>query len=76
MPSRPHHQGHRHQPPAQAHSLLPELLVIHQALEGWIIRQHVITRGLVLEESAKLRKEIRALRKEIRAYARKRSRVT
>jgi hypothetical protein len=49
-----------------------ELLVIHEALEGWIHRQHVITREIVQTETAKLRREIAALRRDVLARARTR----
>ena len=49
-----------------------ELLAVHHALEGWIHRQHGITRELVVKEIAQLRKEITVLRKELRRERRKR----
>lgn len=57
-------------PSGHPHYVVPELLIHHQALEGWIYRQHVLTRTAIAKELAPLRAELVALRKEIRAAGR------
>ncbi len=66
-PSRRHRPADPMLPPG---SMVPERFVLHQALESWIYRQHVLTRAAVAKELSSLRAELIGLRKEIRAVAR------
>ena len=71
MPTRSRKRPRPHQTTLPPQGRVSEFLIVHQALEGWIHRQHVITREVVLKESAKLKAEIASLRKELRGARRK-----
>lgn len=57
---------------------LEELLIVHQALEGWIARQHQRTReelhSAITKEAMTTKREIAALRAEVRKLARRQAR--